>query len=187
MTNSTDRRRLLWAALVAALTVLLTAVPASAHAGLAGSDPTDGAVLAKAPTQITLTFTEDISAPAYVVVTGPGGQKLATGKTTINGQRVRQRMSDGGPGRYTVAFRVISVDGHPITEELHFRVKAAATASPTPSPSQTQSPSASPESPVGQREQPQSWLAAHRVHIGIGAGLIALAAGLLWLSRRSAE
>ena len=61
------RRPLAAAALLAALIsllfglVLAGASPASAHAALTGSDPQDGAVVATAPEEVTLTFSEQIA------------------------------------------------------------------------------------------------------------------------------
>mgnify|MGYP000875142998 FL=1 len=154
----------------------LLAPPAFAHAGLIDSSPADGAVLDAAPEEIRLTFSEGIAEPAYVVLTGPSGAKLAVGKPTINGQEVSQAVKGDGPGDYKIAFRVISVDGHPVSEVLRFSVRGNPTASPSAEPV------------VKAKPAPQaSWLERHQPHVLLGAAMVALAVALLWISRRSAQ
>jgi len=67
------------------LALLLAPVRASAHAELVESDPADGAVLTEAPAAVTLTFTESVTDPAYVVVTGPDGGQAAEGPAPQSG------------------------------------------------------------------------------------------------------
>lgn len=133
---------------VSALLVVLTSVlswtvpdQASAHAGLVRSDPRDGASLVSAPDTVTLTFDEAIGSPAYVVVTTPDGTRADQGAAELDGGTVTQALhapaAAAQSGRWTVAFRVVSVDGHPVSGELSFSVAgkrsggtaAAATAS----------------------------------------------------------
>ena len=52
--------RVLVAALIGLSTLLLPAGPASAHAALVAATPDPGSVVASAPDEITLTFTEGI-------------------------------------------------------------------------------------------------------------------------------
>ena len=101
--------------------VLLGAAPASAHTELATSAPTDGEVLAAAPEEVTLTFTGEIQAGyVQVAVTGADGASLNVGPATVEGPLVRQPVQAGADGPYVVAYRVVSVDGHPITGQLTF-------------------------------------------------------------------
>ena len=101
--------------------VLLGAGPAAAHTELATSVPTAGEVLAAAPEEVTLTFTGEIQ-PGFVqvAVTGAGGASLNAGPATVEGPLVRQPVRAGADGSYVVAYRVVSVDGHPITGQLTF-------------------------------------------------------------------
>lgn len=71
---------LLTALLGAVLGLLLAvAAPASAHAALTGSDPQDGAVVATAPTQVTLTFSEQVALGADSIrVLDPSGKRADT-------------------------------------------------------------------------------------------------------------
>ncbi|MEV4460554.1 copper resistance CopC family protein [Microbispora sp. NPDC049633] len=131
-------------AVAAAVTTVIAGVtgPAAAHTGLKSSTPKDGATVKKAPSHIELVFTEKIDRQfVTVVVTGPGGRKVAKGKPSTIGPVVTQPLTAGLPnGRYAIAFRVVSSDGHPVSGELHFTLKA-----PAPSPTPTfASPAISP-------------------------------------------
>ena len=116
--------------LVAPLAVLAVLVagtgPASAHASLTGSDPTDGATLATAPAEVSFTFNEDIRDPAFVVVTADG-QRVAQGEAQVDANVVTARVAPDAPaGTWTAAFRVVSTDGHAVTGEITFDVEAPA-------------------------------------------------------------
>lgn len=118
--------------------------PALAHAALKSSDPKDGSTLKENISSIELVFSEDIN-PRYatVVVTGPGGAKVADGKPEVEGETVTQALKpDLANGSYAIAFRVVSADGHPVAQELRFTLKAP---TPEPSPTETASAEASPE------------------------------------------
>ncbi|MFD6878589.1 MULTISPECIES: copper resistance CopC/CopD family protein [unclassified Streptomyces] len=116
------------ALVVAVLALLLGgAGPASAHASLSGSDPADGVVLKTAPRQVTLTFTESVSfSDDSVRVLSPDNERAnprpaqhADGKDNT----ARVELSDTLPqGTYTVAWRVVSADGHPISGAFVFSV-----------------------------------------------------------------
>ncbi|MGW7312775.1 copper resistance CopC/CopD family protein [Streptomyces sp. NPDC054865] len=116
-------------ALVVAVFALLLggAGPASAHASLSGSDPADGVVLKTAPRQVTLTFTESVSfSDDSVRVLSPDNERAnprpaqhADGKDNT----ARVELSETLPqGTYTVAWRVVSADGHPISGAFVFSV-----------------------------------------------------------------
>ncbi|MDX2388524.1 copper resistance protein CopC [Streptomyces sp. DK15] len=116
------------ALVVAVLALLLGgAGPASAHASLSGSDPADGVVLKTAPRQVTLTFTESVSfSDDSLRVLSPDNERAnprpaqhADGKDNT----ARVELSDTLPqGTYTVAWRVVSADGHPISGAFVFSV-----------------------------------------------------------------
>lgn len=106
------------------LVVGLVAGPASSHASLVSSDPPDGARLDQPPAKVVLTFSEEISPKlAQVEVAAANGDTVTEGDPAVDGAVVTQRLKPAlDPGGYTVAFRVVSADGHPVSDELTFRI-----------------------------------------------------------------
>lgn len=118
------------AALVLAVSMLaalgLTGT-AFAHATLIGSDPADGAVLPTAPSVVTLTFDDNLEDfQPTVVVTGPDGNQYQSGSATIDGAKLSSAVAPlTVAGAYTIAYRVVSDDGHPVEGQVHFEFAAA--------------------------------------------------------------
>ncbi|MFG2882824.1 copper resistance protein CopC [Streptomyces sp. NPDC048297] len=127
------------AGLLALLLALLlgSAAPAFAHAAPRETDPGDGVVLQRAPRHVTLTFTESVGLPADSFrVYDPGNRRVRTGEPDHAPGRsdtVRVTLPAGlGTGTYTVAWRVVSADSHPVSGALTFSVgeRTARPASP---------------------------------------------------------
>ncbi|MEV8226220.1 copper resistance protein CopC [Streptomyces sp. NPDC079167] len=130
------RRPLVAAALLATLISLLLglvlagASPASAHAALTGSDPQDGAVVATAPEEVTLTFSEQIAMDDDSIrVLDPSGERADEGapRDLTSGGAVRYavQLHSGLPdGTYTVAWQAVSADSHPVSGAFTFSVGA---------------------------------------------------------------
>ncbi|MFB7956458.1 copper resistance CopC/CopD family protein [Streptomyces sp. NPDC056045] len=131
------RRPLAAAALLAALVgtvlglLLGGAGPASAHAALTGSDPKDGAVVATAPQEISLTFSGSVAlSDDSVRVLDPSGERADTGAAPRNLQcgstmNYSVPLRTGLPdGTYTVAWQAISADSHPISGAFTFSIGA---------------------------------------------------------------
>ncbi|MCX5387641.1 copper resistance CopC/CopD family protein [Streptomyces sp. NBC_00083] len=115
------------------------AVPASAHAALTGSDPKDGAVVASAPAQVALTFSEGVALDANSIrVLDPTGKRSDTAEliNLCSGDIVKYgvRLRTGIPnGTYTVAWQAISADSHPVSGAFTFSIGApSATAAVLP-------------------------------------------------------
>jgi copper transport protein len=112
---------------LAVVGVFLSAAPAAAHAALIGSNPPDGAVLAAAPSAVTLRFSESVQVPSGgVSVVGPDGRTVAGLAVSQNGPAVSARLPalQGVRGTYTVSWRVISADTHPVGGAVSFSVGA---------------------------------------------------------------
>ncbi|MEO3789733.1 copper resistance CopC family protein [Nonomuraea sp. B10E15] len=143
-------KRSSFAALAAILTAALLvsgAAPALAHDALKSSSPAKGAEV-KALDEVELEFTAKVRMP-FVIVRGPGDDQHQLGKPELDGAVVRQAVKGPLPdGKYTIAYRVVSSDGHPIEGEIPFRVEGAQTPSPGPSPSQEAATSQAPASSV---------------------------------------
>ncbi|WP_432086000.1 copper resistance CopC/CopD family protein [Streptomyces sp. bgisy095] len=111
-------------------TLLAGAAPASAHAALTGSDPQDGAVVATAPKEVNLTFSEQVAMSADSIrVLDPAGRRADTGeiRDLCSGSIVRYgvELRAGLPdGTYTVAWQTISADSHPIAGAFTFSIGA---------------------------------------------------------------
>ncbi|WP_327724404.1 copper resistance protein CopC [Streptomyces europaeiscabiei] len=111
---------------------------ASAHAALKGSDPVDGSVLDAAPRDITLRFTESVSLlEDSIRVLDPENRAVDTGKPGRAGGRADTAsvtLPTGlDDGTYTIAWRVVSADSHPISGALLFSIgEPSATAAVLP-------------------------------------------------------
>ncbi len=147
------------AALLLAFCVVLlaSAGPAVAHDELTGSTPAPGAALETAPESVELTFSNSPAAiGSEVRVLDSDGGNWAEGGVQVLDNTVTQPLRAGLPaGEYTVQWRVVSADAHPISNEFSFSVAsgtagsagagAPATGSGTgsaaaPVPSSTQAP-----------------------------------------------
>ena len=119
-------RRLL--PLLSLLFTLLLAVPALAHASLLTSEPTDGSVVATAPSTFTLTFNEPVS-PTVLSLIEPGGQAVPLDHPHLADDVVSVPMPPAlADGSYALSWRVISADGHPIGGSVVFSIGAPSTA-----------------------------------------------------------
>jgi len=121
------RRRALLAALAVASGLLPAA--AGAHSQLVRSQPGRGAVVARAPERVRLWFSERLE-PAYstLSVWSEAGARVDAGDAAVDAADPAV-LSVGTPnlvpGRYTVRYRVLSVDGHIVESSFAFTVKAA--------------------------------------------------------------
>ena len=113
--------RCLLALLAASVLAILGALPASAHASLVRSSPESGATLTAAPPEVALTFNEEIN-PQFATVTVKAGDSTAsTGDPEVDGTTVYQPLDpEMTAGKYTVAYRVTSADGHPVSGSFDF-------------------------------------------------------------------
>ncbi|MEU7241045.1 copper resistance protein CopC [Streptomyces sparsogenes] len=118
----------------ALLTALLCALsvgasPASAHAALTATDPADGAVVETAPSQVRLTFSEGVLLSRDSVrVLDPNGKRVDTGGPAHVGGRSSTAavgLHSGLPdGTFTVAWKVVSEDSHPVAGAFTFSIGA---------------------------------------------------------------
>lgn len=117
----------------------LAATPASAHAHLVRAVPGDGATVVTAPARVRLVFDENMRTPAALVVTGPSGMRVDHGPAQVLDNTASVRVDVMTAGRYTVAFRVVSADGHPVSAQTSFRFTPGGSAHPgTAQPGMTQ-------------------------------------------------
>lgn len=130
---------------------LLWGAPAAgAHSALVSSDPAKGQVLEAAPERVALVFNEPVETGfAEIVVTGPDrNSQWQTGGPAISGTSVSTALVPLGPaGEYTISYRVVSADGHPVSGSLAFSMAipshtpaAAAQTDGPPAPAVTKPP-----------------------------------------------
>ncbi|TCL86471.1 hypothetical protein EDF31_104371 [Curtobacterium sp. PhB142] len=125
------------AIVVGGLLALVGVQPASAHSALTGSSPADGAVVTEPLDRVDLTFSEaplaGLDAGLRIQVTDADGTDVSTGEVTVSGMTMGKAV-DLENGAYTVLWRYVSPDGHPIDGSYGFEYRAAVT---TPSATTT--------------------------------------------------
>jgi methionine-rich copper-binding protein CopC len=200
------------------------ALSASAHNYLVSSSPAAGSTVDAPPSEVTLTFNDVIldlaaaggaggdagagSSPAaggssVVQVTGPDGHgtHYETGCATDAGRSVSVPVALGGSGEYRVTWRVVSADGHPVSDSIAFTYQApagAAASAGTPDgpgcaaaaqggaassgggagSTDPGSSAADPGTAAGQEEGVAPYLG---VIVGVGIGIVVLAAAAVVL------
>ena len=159
--------------------LMLSAAPAGAHAALSSSDPAADARLAAAPRVVTLTFNEPVQQQfSTVVVTGPQGRNHVVGDPAVAGREVRATLDAlDGNGTYTVAYRVVSADGHPVSGKYVFQLSA-----PTPTTTSVSSPTPETTAP-GTSEDASGGVTAWPFVAG-AAVLVVLTVAAVWLRGR---
>ena len=131
-------RQLLTAVLgaLAFAALLLTAGPASAHDAAESSSPSDGATVAAPPEKVSVTFNKNpLGLGSQVKVSDSAGTDWADGKVEIVDNVASQKLREGAPaGKYTVAWRVVSSDSHPIEGTFTFTATSGAAGSTAVAP-----------------------------------------------------
>ncbi|MEO6473239.1 MAG: copper resistance protein CopC [Aeromicrobium sp.] len=153
-------------ALLAAL--VLGSSPAYAHAALVSADPGYGAHLARVPSRVSLTFNENVATPAYVAVTAPDGSPIKIGKIVILNHTVSATLGASDmKGKYSLSYRVVSADSHPVEGTTTFTVTTGRTVKQVTS-------------------NEKSFTHRHKAHLfwGLAGAIIALTL-LLWPLRKS--
>ncbi|MEV0908747.1 copper resistance CopC/CopD family protein [Streptomyces hokutonensis] len=121
---------------VLVLLLLGSAGTASAHAALESTDPADGSVLKSAPRTLTLTFSESVALlDDSFRVYDPDNRRVKTSSAhhaKDAGDTASVTLpAKLGTGTFTVAWRVVSADSHPVSGAFTFSIgKPSATATP---------------------------------------------------------
>ncbi len=136
------------AAVLIAVLGALTAAPAWAHTRLVSSVPAEGQP-AVAPAEVVLVFSDPVQAGLSALsVRGPDGEEQVDGSPTAgaDGASVAQALrAPLPPGTWTVAYRVLASDGHPVTGSFELTTVAAPASAPSSAaPASAAPPSAAP-------------------------------------------
>jgi methionine-rich copper-binding protein CopC len=123
-------------ALFFAAAVLSAAAPASAHDAAEPRSPAQGATVATPPEKVSVTFNKDpLALGSQIQVKDAAGVNWAEGPVEIVDNVASQKLRAGAPaGEFTVVWRVVSSDSHPIEGTFSFTATAAAAGSGSASP-----------------------------------------------------
>lgn len=136
--------------------------PASAHTALVGSDPAAGSTLSTAPASVALEFNENIGSSPQVAVVAPDGNPVKVTNIQAIDQRVTADVADAGQrGTYSLSFRVVSADGHPVTGTIKYDVTTGSVVKQVDTPKN------------------EGFIHRHRSHLFWGILAAAVAIGLL--------
>jgi methionine-rich copper-binding protein CopC len=108
----------------ALLITALTMTPALAHSTLVSMTPAQDSIQTSAPTQVVLTFDENITPSGEgLTVTAPDGVRVDLGEPRASGATISVNL---GPiklnGHYVINYRVVSADGHPLEASAGFEI-----------------------------------------------------------------
>lgn len=184
------------------------AAGAQAHSVELDTSPERDSTVTEEVTEVSVSFNENLldvgsGSGSIVRVTGPDDLYYETSCGVIDGRDVSASVALGGPGEYTVTYRVVSADSHPITEEFSFDYEpaagiaaAAGTEEPTclddgtvrepepePTPTATAAPTEEPTDAPDEPEADGSSLLAAGIVVGILV-LAAIVATVVVLTRR---
>ncbi|RAN71975.1 hypothetical protein B5P43_32895 [Bacillus sp. SRB_336] len=172
-------------ALLSALTLAMLMLPAAAaqaHDVMEGTSPANGSTVASVPASIGMTFDHTpIAIGSEILVNDAHGSNWASGAVNIVDNHVIQALKPSAPaGKYTVEWRIVSSDSHPIEGTFTFTALRPA-GNPTPA--------AGPGTPASAQSTAVAAAAAGGGGIpwgvvGLGAGVLLVAIALLWAARR---
>ncbi len=167
------------AGLLAALALVLVGGPAFAHDELIGSSPAAGAQIDALPSEIVLTFSGvllDEPGATEVVVTDASGASLVASDPVIDGTKLTQPLAGTASGEVTVIWRVVSSDGHPVSDTFAFSVGSGAGGGAA-TPVATATPTPLPGAPMQAMDMTWIWIVLGVVLVGLGGALVAVLVG----------
>lgn len=182
MTTKLALRRAMAGAAVLLLALLGGAGAASAHDSVVGTSPSNGSTVAAMPEKVQVTMSEAPAAIGSVIqVLDSKGTNWADGGVDILDRVATQKIKLGAPaGDYTVKWRLVSSDSHPVENEFTFMALAAsggsgAVAGPVDPSQQVKTPSPEPVQETGG----VPWSV-----FGLVAVLVAVVVAMLVIARR---
>jgi methionine-rich copper-binding protein CopC len=120
------KKLLLSAGLVALL--IIGGLPAQGHSQLVSANPRPGSVLNSSPASVKLQFNEDLinlsASSNLITIQDSRGRAIETSATLVQGSLVSVSLPKKlRVGRYSVRWRVVSADGHPIAGRFSFTIR----------------------------------------------------------------
>ncbi|MCQ9164901.1 copper resistance CopC family protein [Arthrobacter sp. STN4] len=163
-------------AVVALAAFMLPMAAAQAHDQLEGTSPADGSTVTAVPARIGLTFNHTPTAiGSEILVKDAAGTNWAEGPVNIVDNHVTQGVKPGAPaGKYTVEWRIVSSDSHPVEGTFSFTATGGASA-----PAAASGPTASAVAAEGSSGPAVPWGI-----IGGAAGILVVIVAGLSIARR---
>lgn len=123
-------KRILTAAATLSLSVAAiigVSAPALAHSDELKTSPAAGATVDAGRIPVTLTFGEELltgddSISHQVVITNEAGERVPALCASAEGFELSTAAAIDQPGKYTVTWRTVSADGHPVDGTFDFKV-----------------------------------------------------------------
>lgn len=178
------------------LGVQLGSGAAYAHSALVSSNPPADGVLEQSPTTIELTFNQQVSESFATIAVREGADtQVEVSAPSVSGATVTSRVpGDLAPGSYTVGYRVVSADGHPITGQFAFTIAGAQSAQGSPAVSEdtsaaTTPPTSAPVASGGDNEDgslDSNWIVVV-VIVAVVLGLATIGGLLIFSARRDSD
>jgi len=165
------------AALVVGAAALLQAGVAQAHSTLVLANPGANSVVQYQLTRVVLTFNENIIAVGdSVSVTDPSGAVVSQGAAEVFNAQVTEALKPlQYNGVYTVSYRIVSADGHPVSSSYQFTLNVAGLPQPTAVPTTSASASANPNATTSSGST-ITIIIVVGVVVGIVVGIVAVVA-----------
>lgn len=156
---------------MAVVVLLLGCVSAAAHAALTKAEPSDGSILAAAPKQLALSFSEPVS-PLVLTLIHPDGssEKLETYKLRDRVLEI-DAPKDMSDGTYVFTWRIVSEDGHPVGGSVIFSIGAPSSAPPAVG------------EPIDWPVRAGVWLSKFALYLGLFLGIGSVFANA-WVTRQ---
>jgi LPXTG-motif cell wall-anchored protein len=177
--------------LVAALLVLVPGGPAWAHNALAEASPAKKATLEKSPAEVKLRFLQKLDPErTTITVSDADRQPVPASEPAVKGNTGTITLDDALPnGVYTVAYQVVSTDGHTVKGSYEFTVAdPSATAAPSPSAALSTAVAVASAAPIEEKAATEESSGTGTV-VGLVIGIVVVLAGLagfLYARRRKA-
>ncbi|PIC85661.1 copper resistance protein CopC [Sporosarcina sp. P20a] len=172
------------------LLFIISANTVSAHTGLTSATPADGEVIFEEVHEIVLDFNTKIEATSTVKVFNEANEEIIVSTINVNDHVMTAGfLSPLDQGTYTVDWKIIGADGHPIQGTYSFVVNQDELKDPIVSEEVQETPAKPIEERVEENvEQPvevQSKIASHDVLVIILVVLFTIAGGVFgWIIGR---
>lgn len=114
--------RTLAVTVMASIALWFAAPAAIAHDVLIESNPESGSTINELPSEFYWRFSDEISAVGVAAVVNQGQKTVARLTVTTDGPEMTAPAPALAAGSYTIAWRVVSSDGHPVDGEISFEL-----------------------------------------------------------------